>query len=81
LWYYILFEAEQNGYGTSLGPVGSRIVGEVIEGALQANRDSYLRWHKDPQWKPGKWRDATTGERKPIRTLYDVAVIVGTPKP
>lgn len=80
LWYYILFEAEQSGHGSFLGPVGSRIVGEVIEGALRANKDSYLRWHEgDPEWKPGKW-ETTSGKEQVIRTLYDVATVVGTPK-
>jgi hypothetical protein len=37
LWYYILKEAEIMEHGLRLGPVGVRIVGEVITGLLQIN--------------------------------------------
>ena len=49
LWYYILKEAEVMAGGLHLGPVGGRIVGEVILGLLQLDRDSYL-W--SPHWRP-----------------------------
>lgn len=42
LWYYILKEAEVFENGLRLGPVGSRIVGEVFIGLLQADEDSFL---------------------------------------
>ena len=35
--------------GLHLGPVGARIVGEVIIGLLQLDRDSYA-WHS--RWRP-----------------------------
>jgi Animal haem peroxidase len=50
LWYYILKEAELLGGGQRLGPVGSRIVANVIVGALRADPNSYLS--VDPAWKP-----------------------------
>ena len=50
LWYYILKEAEVLENGLRLGPVGSRIVGEVFIGVLQADQDSYLV--VDKSWKP-----------------------------
>lgn len=50
LWYYILREAELIGGGERLGPVGGRIVGEVIIGLLQSDRDSYLA--AAPNWTP-----------------------------
>jgi hypothetical protein len=50
LWYYVLKEAELLGTGARLGPVGSRIVGTVIMGALRADPGSYLS--VDPTWKP-----------------------------
>jgi hypothetical protein len=51
LWYYILREAEiSKTEGTRLGPVGSRIVGEVIVGALRTDPNSYLSIN--PSWKP-----------------------------
>jgi hypothetical protein len=52
LWYYILKEAELKAKpeGGRLGPVGSRIVGDVIGSALRADPSSYLSI--DPNWKP-----------------------------
>ena len=50
LWYYILKEAEVLENGLRMGPVGSRIVGEVFIGLLKADRDSYLVMNKN--WKP-----------------------------
>ena len=53
LWYYILKEAELSKMGNRqrLGPVGSRIVANVIMGALRADPTSYLC--VNPAWKPG----------------------------
>ena len=34
LWYYLLKEAEVRGHGEHLGPLGSRLVGEVIVGGM-----------------------------------------------
>ncbi|MBX3351195.1 MAG: hypothetical protein KF747_20935, partial [Nitrospira sp.] len=50
LWYYILKEAEVFENGLRMGPVGSRIVGEVFIGILKADKDSYLTVNKN--WKP-----------------------------
>jgi hypothetical protein len=50
LWYYILKEAEKTCSGETLGPVGARIVAEVIYGLLEGDRTSYLS--QDPDWKP-----------------------------
>lgn len=50
LWYYVLKEAEVMEAGVRLGPVGSRIVGEVFVSLLRADRDSYLS--DNPRWKP-----------------------------
>lgn len=50
LWYYILKEASLMGGGQHLGPVGGRIVGEVIIGLLQGDRSSYLS--QSPGWIP-----------------------------
>ena len=43
LWLYILAEAEIVNGGTKLGPVGSRIVAEVIGGLLAADKTSYIQ--------------------------------------
>jgi hypothetical protein len=42
LWYYILKEEEVLENGLRMGPVGSRIVGEVFIGLLKADKASYL---------------------------------------
>jgi hypothetical protein len=50
LWYYVLKEAELVEDGLRLGPVGGRIVGEVIVGLLQCDPASHLAY--DPSWRP-----------------------------
>ena len=50
LWFYILKEAETLGAGNHLGPVGGRIVAEVIIGLLWGDPFSYLR--VQPNWSP-----------------------------
>lgn len=52
LWYYILKEAELKGNpnGGRLGVVGSRIVADVILGALRSDPASYFS--VDPNWEP-----------------------------
>ena len=49
LWYYILKESDALRGGAMLGPVGSRIVGNVIVRALRADPNSYLS--VDPGWE------------------------------
>jgi hypothetical protein len=50
LWFYILKEAEHRGGGDRLGPVGGRIVAEVLIGLLRADPASYLSLELD--WEP-----------------------------
>jgi hypothetical protein len=50
LWYYCLKEAEHFENGSALGPVGSRIVAQVLIGLLRADRESYVR--VDRHWRP-----------------------------
>jgi Animal haem peroxidase len=50
LWYYALKEAELVAGGLHLGPVGGRIVGEVLIGLLQSDPRSYLA--AKPGWQP-----------------------------
>jgi hypothetical protein len=50
LWFYILKEAEIVGKGRTLGPVGGRIVAEVLVGLLSKDPNSYLSLN--PGWKP-----------------------------
>ena len=48
LWYYILREADVRCSGNRLGPVGARIVGEVLVGLLDLDRTSVR--HAPPEW-------------------------------
>jgi hypothetical protein len=50
LWFYLLKEAERRGGGERLGPVGGRIVGEVLVGIVDADGESYRA--VDPGWRP-----------------------------
>jgi hypothetical protein len=50
LWYYILAEAQIKAGAKTLGPVGGRIVAEVLIGLLEGDRMSYLR--QNPAWEP-----------------------------
>jgi hypothetical protein len=50
LWYYFLREAEVRAGGEHLGPIGGRIVAEVIVGLLDLDKSSYRSLV--PTWKP-----------------------------
>jgi hypothetical protein len=50
LWLYILRESAVLADGDRLGPVGGRIVGEVLLGVIGSDPESYLS--VDPSWTP-----------------------------
>lgn len=50
LWFYVFKEAEVRVGGEHLGPVGGRIVAEVLLGLLDADPGSY--WQTEPAWQP-----------------------------
>ena len=50
LWLYVLKEAEALEDGDRLGPVGGRIVGEVLVGIIDADPESFRS--VDPSWTP-----------------------------
>jgi hypothetical protein len=50
LWFYILREAEIRQSGRRLGPVGGRLVAEVILGILHCDKASYL--HAQTPFRP-----------------------------
>ena len=50
LWFYILREADVFHDGDQLGPVGGRIVGEVLVGIIDADPESFRA--VDPAWTP-----------------------------
>jgi heme peroxidase len=52
LWYYILREADVCTGGDHLGPVGGRIVTEILVGLIDADGTSFRRI--DPKWRPQK---------------------------
>jgi hypothetical protein len=52
LWYYILREADICTDGRRLGPVGGRIVTEVLVGLVDADATSFRR--SDQEWHPQK---------------------------
>src|SRR3954452_19287474 len=50
LWFYILKEAEVLRDGEQLGPVGSRVVSEVLVGIIDADQQSFRS--VDRGWQP-----------------------------
>jgi Animal haem peroxidase len=50
LWLYVLRESDVLGHGDRLGPVGGRIVGEVLVGIIDADAESFRA--ADPSWRP-----------------------------
>jgi hypothetical protein len=50
LWLYILKEAEVLHAGERLGPVGARVVGEVLVGIIDSDPESFRS--VDPVWQP-----------------------------
>jgi hypothetical protein len=52
LWYYILRKADVCTDGDRLGPVGGRIVAEVLVGLIGADAASFRQRHQ--QWQPQK---------------------------
>jgi hypothetical protein len=71
LWFYILKEAEIVGKGRNLGPVGGRIVAEVLVGLLQKDPNSYL--YLNPSWKPASPVTPVRGRF----TMADLLTFVG----
>jgi hypothetical protein len=52
LWYYILREADVCAGGHRLGPIGGRIVAEVLIGLIESDATSFRRNSQD--WRPHK---------------------------
>jgi hypothetical protein len=78
LFYYLLKEAELTAGGFALGPIGSHIVSDVIQGALEADPDSYVS-SVGPKWKLPSWR-FPSGSRRPINTLIHIVRLIGDDK-
>jgi hypothetical protein len=71
LWFYVLREADVLGGGKRMGPVGGRIITEVLIGLLEGDSLSYLR--QDPEWIPTL---STTGDFKIIDLLKFAGVVI-----
>jgi len=78
LFYYVLKEAELRGKGLCLGPVGSHIISETIQSALEADADSYLAV-AGPEWQLPRWRFPSGAER-PVSSLIGIVRLVGDEK-
>ena len=63
LWFYILKEAEIMHGGERLGPVGGRIVGEVLVGIIDGDPESFRA--VDPDWWPTLPGGATAPSASP----------------
>jgi hypothetical protein len=59
LWYYVLAEAKIVAGGSTLGPVGGRIVAETLIGLLRADPTSYLSVY--PRFSPFLGTDLVLG--------------------
>ncbi|HVF72869.1 MAG TPA: heme peroxidase family protein [Chthoniobacterales bacterium] len=77
LWYYVLKEAElpEVAKGRHLGPVGSRIVANVIMAALRTDPSSYLT--VDPSWQPAL---PTKGEDQIAKILRFIDASTAAPQ-
>jgi hypothetical protein len=78
LFYYILKEAELKGAGLTLGPVGSHIVSEVIQGALESDPDGYMAV-AGSKWQLPGWR-FPSGTQRPVRSLIGIIQLLGDDK-
>jgi hypothetical protein len=78
LFYYILKEAELKTGGLTLGPVGSHIVAEVIQSALESDPYGY-HVNAGAKWKLPSWRFPSGAER-PVNSFIRIVQLVGDDK-
>jgi hypothetical protein len=72
LWFYILKESEARADGDRLGPVGGRIVGEVLVGLIDRDPESFRSNDRD-------WRPTLPGEREGDFGLTDLLAAGSVP--
>lgn len=75
LFYYLLKEAEIRGLGRILGAIGSYIVGEVIQRALEADPEGYMSV-AGPDWKLPLWR-FPNGLDEQVTSMIRIIRLVG----
>lgn len=74
LWYYLLYEAEMTGTddagngALTLGPLGSRIVAEVILALLKSDPDSFVHHC----WEPPAFAVSPGAPKRTIKSLADL---------
>ncbi|NKZ06287.1 peroxidase family protein [Actinomadura latina] len=74
LWYYVMKEGAVAAEGSTLGPVGSVLVGEVLFGLLRADPTSFLYHNehdKNHEWKP------VLGAKPGVFTMADMLRVAG----
>ncbi len=74
LWFYTLLEAYIFEDGERLGPVGGRIVAEVLIGIIEGDKNSFLC--QQPDWKPNFFDDDEV-ETPGDFTMVDLLKIAG----
>jgi hypothetical protein len=70
LWFYCLREADIMSDGKRMGPVGGRIIGEVMIGLIEGDSTSYLK--QEPDWTPTL---STNGEFTMVDLLKFAGVV------
>ena len=81
LWYYILLEAELEMRGAALGPLGSTLVCEVIEGSLAHDPTSIVhQLRADPTWTPAPW-ETEDGKSIAAKSFLELTQVVGLARP
>jgi hypothetical protein len=78
LFYYLLKEAELLAGGLTLGPVGSHIVSEAIQGALESDPNGYMAM-VGPKWTLPSWR-FPSGSTRPVNSLIGIIQLIGDDK-
>ncbi|HEV2806159.1 MAG TPA: peroxidase family protein [Chthoniobacterales bacterium] len=78
LFYYILKEAELKGDGLTLGPLGSHVVSEAIQNALEADPNGYMAI-AGPDWELPRWH-FPSGSRRPVNSLIGIVRLIGDEK-
>jgi hypothetical protein len=79
LWYYVLAESAHLNDGKHLGPVGSRIVAEVLVGLIDSDSSSYRTVY--PDWTPTLPNRHSGGDDFRMADLLDFAVDGGYVSP
>ena len=75
LFYYLLKEAEINAAGLTLGPIGSHIVSEVIQGALESDLNGYMSV-AGQKWQMPLWHFANGAQRR-VNSMIGIIQLVG----